>query len=158
MKTLGSMLFASFLAVSTSAFAQGHEHHGGAAAAPAPEAEAQVNSPAVAEIDPAAKDKGSCEKCKRKGMGGGHQGHGDGGIGGGMGGGHEGHGGGGMGGGHKGHGDGGMGGCKCKKGGMGGGHEGHGGGDCPKAAALEDRIDELEKRLDLLQMLLMRYR
>jgi hypothetical protein len=100
MKTLSSILFASVLALSTSAFAQGHEHHGGAA--PASEAQAQ-NLP---EIDSAAKDKGGCEKCKKKGMGGAHMGHGDGG--------------------------------------------------CPKAAALEDRIDELEKRLDLMQMLMMR--
>lgn len=124
MKTLSSILFVSFLALSASAFAQGHEHHGGAA--PAPEAQPQAQSQNLAEIDPAAKDRGDCEKCKKKGMGG-------------------------M------HGEGGMGDCKCKKGGgMGGGHEGHGDGGCPKAAALEDRIDELEKRLDLLQMLLMR--
>lgn len=123
MKTLSSILFASVLALSTSAFAQGHEHQGGAA--PASEAQAQ-NLP---EIDSAAKDKGGCEKCKKKGMGGDHQGHGGGG----------------------------MGGCeKCRKGGMGDGHMGHGDGGCPKAAALEDRIDELEKRLDLMQMLMMR--
>lgn len=134
MKSLNSILFVSFLALSTNLFAQGHEHHGGAA--PAPEAQPQAQN--LAEIDPAAKDRGDCEKCKKKGMGG-------------------------M------HGDGGMGDCKCKKGGgmggdhqghggggMGGGHEGHGDGGCPKAAALEDRIDELEKRLDLLQMLMMR--
>lgn len=104
METLNSLLRVSFFALSTSVFAQGHEHHGGAA--PAPEARAQN----VPEIDPAASDKGGCEKCKKKGMGGMH----------------------------------------------GGGHQGHGDGGCPKAAALEDRVDELEKRLDLLQMLLMR--
>jgi hypothetical protein len=124
MKTLSSILFASVLALSTSVFAQGHEHHGGAA--PAPEVSAQAQN--LPEIDPAASDKGGCGKCKKKGMGGDHQGHG-----------------------------GGMGGCeKCRKGGMGGGHMGHGDGGCPKAAALEDRIDELEKRLDLMQMLMMR--
>lgn len=122
MKTLSSILFASVLALSTSVLAQGHEHHGGAA----PEASAQAEN--LPEIDSAAKDMGNCEKCKKKGMGGDHQGHGGGG----------------------------MGGCKCKKGGMGGGHMGHGDGGCPKAAALEDRIDELEKRLDLMQMLMMR--
>ena len=126
MKTLNSLLLVSLFALSTSVLAQGHEHHGGAASAP----EAQAQN--VPEIDPAASNKGGCEKCKKKGMGGMHGGS------------HEGHGGG-------------MGGCeKCKKGGMGGGHMGHGDGGCPKAAALEDRIDELEKRLDLMQMLMMR--
>lgn len=47
--------------------------------------------------------------------------------------------------------DGGMGGCKCK---MGGGE--HGSGSSKYARELEERIDELEKRLDLMQMLLMR--
>lgn len=91
--------------------------------------EAQVQS--VPEISPADPGKGGCEKCKKmEGMGG----HGMGGM----------HGKGGMGGGHHGQG-----------GGM-GGHQGHGEGGCPKAAALERRIDELEKRLDLMQMLLMK--
>ncbi len=126
MKTASSILFVAFLALSASAFAQGHEHHGGAA--PAAEAQTQETPPqGLAEIEPSTMGKGSCEKCKKKGMGGDHQGHG-----------------------------GGKGGCQCKKGGMGGGHMGHGDGGCPKAAALEDRIDELEKRLDLMQMLMMR--
>lgn len=125
MKTRYALVFlASMLAITAPAFA-GHEHHGGAAA------EAQSPPQALAEIDPAA-DKGGCEKCRKKGMGGMH--------------------GGGMGSMHGGE----MGGCKCGKGGMGGGRRSHGEGDCPRAAALEDRIDELEKRLDLLQMLLMR--
>ncbi len=121
MKTLNSLLLVSFLALSASVFAQGHEHHGSAA----PEASGQAQN--LPEIDSSAKDKGGCEKCKKKGMGGDHQGHG-----------------------------GGMDGCQCKKGGMGGGKMGYGDGGCPKAAALEDRIDELEKRLDLMQMLMMR--
>jgi hypothetical protein len=116
------VLFVSFFALSACAFAQGHEHHGGAA----PEAPAQ-NLP---EIAPAAQAKagdepgkaggGGMESCKCK-------------KGGGMGGGHQGHGGG---------------------GGMGGGHQGHGGGG--DSAALERRVNELEKRLDLMQLLLMK--
>ena len=60
----------------------------------------------------------------------------------------------------------GKGGCeKCKKMGMGdkmshgGGHDGckhMKGGDAADTAALERRIDELEKRLDLMQLLLQR--
>ncbi len=119
MKTLNTLLLVSFFALSASVFAQGHEHHGGVAT----ETQAQVQN--LPEIDLAASEKGGCEKCKKKGMGG-------------------------MAGG------GGMGGCKCMKGSMSGGMMGHGDGGCPKAAALEDRIDELEKRLDLMQMLLMR--
>lgn len=131
MKTLNFLLLASLFALSTSVFAQSHEHHAGMA----PEAQAQAQS--LPEIDPAASGIGSCEKCKKKDMG----------SGGGMvscqcrkdsmsGSG--------------------MGGCRCAKGSMSGGMMGHGEGGCPKAAALEERIDELEKRLDLMQMLLMR--
>lgn len=119
MKTLSSLLLVSFFALSTSAFAQVPGPQGGAT--PAPEMQMQ-NLP---EIDPAASNKGGCEKCKKKGM-------------------------------DDMSGMGGMGGCQqCKKAGM-SGAKGHGEGGCPKHAALEHRIDELEKRLDLLQMLLMR--
>jgi hypothetical protein len=109
MRPLRSVLFVSFFALSASAFAQGHEHHGGSA----PEAQAQ-NLP---EIAPAAQAKAGDEPSKAGG--------------------------------------GGMASCKCKKGGaMGGGHQGHGGGD--DTAALERRVNELEKRLDLMQLLLMK--
>lgn len=131
MKTLNSLLLASLFTLSTSIFAQGHEHHGGMV----PEAQAQAQS--LVEIDPTASDKGGCEKCKKKGMGGG----------------------GGMDGCQCRKGSmsgGGMGGCRCAKSRMSGGMMSHGESGCPKAAALEDRIDELEKRLDLMQMLLMR--
>jgi hypothetical protein len=111
MKTLRSIAFVSMLALATPLLAQGgHQHHGGSAA--------EVPTPDVAEIEPAASAKGGCDKCKKTGMGD-KMSHG-----------------GGMGG---------AGGCKQMK-----------GGGAADTALLERRIDELEKRLDLMQLLLQR--
>jgi len=126
MKTLRPILFASLLALSPPLLAQeAHPHHGGAvAAAPAPEVES---------IAPAPVGKGGCEKCKKSGMGdkmaAGDMGEMDG--------------------------MGGMGGMSCCKGMHGGG--GMGGKSCcggmhgGDTVALEQRISELEKRLDQMQ-------
>jgi hypothetical protein len=101
MKTLRSIAFVSMLVLATPLLAQGgHQHHGGSAA--------EVPTPDVAEIAPAAPAKGGCDKCKKMGMGD-KMSHG---------------------------------------GGMGGG--------AADTALLERRIDELEKRLDLMQLLLQR--
>lgn len=129
MKILRPILFASLLALASPLLAQdSHQHHGGAAAAP--------SEVALEAIAPAPAGKAGCEKCKQAGMG-------DKMAGGDM------------------DGMSGMGGMACCKGKQGGGmggksccggmHAGmHGGGD---TAALEQRINELEKRLDLMQAL-----
>lgn len=108
MKTLRPLVFASLFALTTPLLAQeGHQHHGSAAAvAPAPN---------LAEIAPASDSKGSCEKCKKMGMG------------------------------EKSSRGGGMDCCKDMK-----------AGAAADTAALERRINELEKRLDLVQLLLQR--
>ncbi|MHB1187002.1 hypothetical protein [Thiobacillus sp.] len=122
MKILRPILFASLLALASPLLAQeAHPYHGGAVAA--------SSAPEVDSIAPAPAGKGGCEKCKQSGMGdkmaGGEMGE--------------------------------MGGMSCCKGkhgggsGMGGkpcGGGMHGGGD---TVALERRISELEKRLDLMQ-------
>ncbi|MDP3420798.1 MAG: hypothetical protein Q8S10_07740 [Thiobacillus sp.] len=136
MNILRPILFASLLALASPLLAQdAHQHHGGPAAA--------SSTAALEQIAPAPAGKEGCEKCKKAGMG-------DKMAGGDM------------------DGMGGMGGMSCCKGkqggksccggmhaGMHGGmHAGmHGGGD---TAALERRINELEKRLDLMQALLQR--
>jgi hypothetical protein len=122
MKTLRPFLFASLLALASPLLAQeAHQHHGGAVAA--------SPAPGVEAIAPAPAGKGGCEKCKQSGMGdkmaAGEMG--------------------------------GMAGMSCC-----GGMKGKGG--CDKCAsmgdkmahggdtlALERRISELEKRLDLMQ-------
>jgi len=126
MKTLRPILFASLLALASPLLAQeAHQHHGSAvAASPVPEVEA---------IAPAPAGKDGCEKCKQSGMGDKMAAGEVGGMGGmscckGMQGGAD------------------KGGCdKCKQGGM--GKMAHGG----DTVALERRIRELEKRLDLMQ-------
>jgi hypothetical protein len=129
MKTLRPILFATLLALASPLLAQDvHQHHGGPAAA-SPTA-------ALESIAPAPAGKAGCEKCKQAGMG-------DKMAGGDM------------------DGMSGMSCCKGKQGGgmggkscCGGMHGGmHGGGD---TTALERRINELEKRLDLMQALLQR--
>lgn len=130
MKILRPILFASLLALASPLLAQdAHQHHSGTAAA--------SSTPAVESIASAPAGKGDCEKCKKAGMGDkmasadmeGMSGMG---------------------------GMGGMSCCKGKHGGMGGKSccgGMHGGGD---TAALEQRISELEKRLDLMQALVQR--
>lgn len=128
MKKLKPIVFASLLVLALPLMAQeGHPHHG---------------APALAEIAPAPAGKGGCDKCKTMGLDG-KMTHGDG-----------------MGdmdgmGGKMAHGDG-KGGMMCCKSKHGGGSEvggksccgGMRGGD---TLALEQRISELEKRLDQMQ-------
>ena len=138
MKILRPILFASLLALASPLLAQdAHQHHGDTAAA--------SSMPALEPIASAPAGKAGCEKCKKAGMGDKMAGAD---LVGGMGG---------------------MSCCKGKHGGMsgksccggmhgssthGGMHgEMHGGGD---TAALELRINELEKRLDLMQAQLQR--
>lgn len=132
MKILRPILFASLLALASPLLAQdAHQHHDGPAAA--------SSTAALEPIAPAPAGKEGCEKCRKAGMG-------DKMAGGDM------------------DGMSGMGGMSCCKGKQGGGMGGkpccggmhggmHGGGD---TAALERRINELEKRLDLMQALLQR--
>lgn len=128
MKILRPILFASLLALASPLLAQdAHQHHGDTAAA--------SSTPALESIASAPAGKEGCEKCKKAGMGDKMAGADLGGMSG-------------------------MSCCKGKHGGMGGKsccggmHEGgmhsgmHGGGD---TAALAQRINELEKRLDLMQ-------
>lgn len=136
MKILRPILFASLLALASPLLAQdAHQHHGGMVAA--------SSTPTLESIASAPAGKAGCEKCKQAGMGDKMAGAGMEGMSG-------------------------MGGMSCCKGRQGGGmggksccggmHDGmhggmHGGGD---TAALEQRINELEKRLDLMQAQLQR--
>lgn len=128
MKKLKPIVFASLLVLAFPLMAQeGHSHHG---------------TPALAEIAPAPAGKGGCDKCKTMGMGG-KMAHGDD-----------------MGdmdgmGGKMAHGEG-MGGMMCCKSRHGGGSEMGGKSSCggmrgSDTEALEQRISELEKRLDQMQ-------
>lgn len=128
MKILRPILFASLLALASPLLAQdAHQHHGDTAAA--------SSTPALESIAPAPAAKGACEKCKQAGMGDKMAGADMEGMSG-------------------------MGGMSCCKGKQGGGMGGksccggmHGGAD---TAALAQRINELEKRLDLMQAQLQR--
>jgi hypothetical protein len=139
MNILRPILFASLLVLASPLLAQdAHQHHGGPATA--------SSTAALEQIAPAPAGKEGCEKCKQAGIGDKMAGADMDGMGG-------------MGG------MGGMSCCKGKQGGMGGKsccggmHAGgmhggmHGGSE---TAALEQRINELEKRLDLMQALLQR--
>ena len=131
MKILRPILFASLLALASPLLAQdAHQHHGGMAGA--------SSTPTLESIASAPAGKAGCEKCKQAGMGDKMAGADMEGM----------------------SGMGGMSCCKGKHGGMGGKsccggmHGGmHGGGD---TAALAQRINELEKRLDLMQAQLQR--
>lgn len=129
MKILRPILFASLLALASPLLAQdAHQHHGDNAAA--------SSTPALESITSAPAGKEGCEKCRKAGMGDKMAGADMEGMSG-------------------------MSCCKGKQGGgmggkscCGGMHGGmHGGGD---TAALVQRINELEKRLDLMQAQLQR--
>jgi len=134
MTILRPILFASVLALASPLLAQdAHQHHGSMAAA--------SSTPALESIASAPAAKAGCEKCKQAGMGdkmAGADMEGMSGISC-----------------CKGKQGGGMGGKSCCGGMHGGGMHGgmHGGGD---TAALAQRINELEKRLDLMQAQLQR--
>ncbi|MDP3421313.1 MAG: hypothetical protein Q8S10_10335 [Thiobacillus sp.] len=129
MKILRPILFAFLLALTSPLLAQdAHQHHGDTVAA--------SSTPALESIASAPAGREGCEKCRKAGMGGKMAGADMEGMSGMSC--------------CKGKHGGGMGGKSCC-GGMHGGM--HGGGD---TAALERRINELEKRLDLMQALLQR--
>lgn len=129
MKILRPILFASLLALASPVLAQdAHQHHGSMTTV--------SSTPALESIASAPAGKEGCEKCKKAGMGDNMTGADMEGM--------SGMGGMGCCGGKMAHG-GGMGGKSCC-----GGMQHGGAGD---TAALERRINELEKRLDLLQQL-----
>ena len=127
MKILRPILFASLLALASPLLAQDtHQHHGDPAAA--------SSTAALEQIAAVPAGKEGCEKCKQAGMGAKMAGADMDGM----------------------SGMGGMSCCKGKQDSMGGKScccAMHGGGD---TAALAQRINELEKRLDLMQALLQR--